>query len=95
MLNDFWKQFKSGTDIRGVAVPGAGYDVNLTDETVTAMVNGFILWLSEKTGMTPQALSTTLNGERNLDIEEYTKICDALGVRYDYFFNKRAQNKPA
>lgn len=53
------------------------------------------IWLSEKTGMTPQALSTTLNGERNLDIEEYTKICDALGVRYDYFFNKRAQDKPA
>lgn len=53
------------------------------------------IWLSEKTGMTQQALSTTLNGERNLDIEEYTKICDALGLRYDYFFNKRVQNKPA
>lgn len=43
------------------------------------------IWLSEKTGMTQQALSTTLNGERNLDIEEYTKICDALGLRYDYY----------
>ena len=48
MLNDFWKQFKSGTDIRGVAVDGAGYDVNLTDDAVAAMVNGFILWLAGK-----------------------------------------------
>ena len=49
MLNDFWKQFKSGTDIRGVAVSSAGFEVNLTEKTVTAMVNGFILWLSAKT----------------------------------------------
>lgn len=48
MLNDFWKEFKSGTDIRGVAVEGAGYNVNLTDDTIAAMVNGFILWLAEK-----------------------------------------------
>ena len=50
MLNEFWSSFKSGTDIRGVAVEGAGYDVNITDETVEAMTNGFILWLSKKTG---------------------------------------------
>ena len=54
------------------------------------------VWLSEKTGISRQALSTTLNGERNLDIEEYTKICDALELEYDYFFNKRMQaNKSA
>ena len=33
MLNTYWKQFKSGTDIRGVASEGvAGQEVNLTDE---------------------------------------------------------------
>ena len=36
MLNDFWRKLKSGTDVRGVAVGGAGYDVNLTDDAVAA-----------------------------------------------------------
>lgn len=48
MLNDFWKQLKSGTDIRGIAVDGAGYEVNLTDDAVKAIVNGYVVWLSEK-----------------------------------------------
>lgn len=42
MLNEYWKQFKSGTDIRGVASGGVeGQDINLTDEAVAAMANGF------------------------------------------------------
>ena len=49
MLNTFYKNFKSGTDIRGVAVEGVkGQDINLTDEVISAMANGFALWLSEK-----------------------------------------------
>ena len=33
MITKYWKQFKSGTDIRGVASDGVqGEDVNLTDE---------------------------------------------------------------
>lgn len=51
MLSKYWKQFKSGTDIRGVASPGvAGQEVNLTDEAVKAMAGGFALWLENKTG---------------------------------------------
>lgn len=51
MLHEDWKQFKSGTDIRGVASEGAaGQEINLTDEAVAAMTNGFILWLCKKTG---------------------------------------------
>ncbi len=38
MLNTYWKQFKSGTDIRGVASEGvAGQEVNLTDEAIEKM----------------------------------------------------------
>lgn len=66
MLNDFWKQFKSGTDIRGVATAGAGYDVNLTDETVTAMVNGFILWLAKKTGKNPDELKISVGRDSRI-----------------------------
>lgn len=66
MLNEFWKQFKSGTDIRGVAVEGAGYEVNLTDETVTAMVNGFILWLSKKTDKKPDELRVSVGRDSRI-----------------------------
>ena len=41
------------------------------------------------------ALCTALNGSRNMDVEEYAKICDALGLDYEYFFDKRAQAKLA
>lgn len=49
MFNDFYKQFKSGTDIRGVASEGVeGQSVNLTDDVVADMADGFVLWLSKK-----------------------------------------------
>lgn len=44
-------QFKSGTDIRGVASEGVeGEPINLTDEAVTAMTGGFLLWLEKTLG---------------------------------------------
>ena len=49
MLNDFYKQFKSGTDIRGVASEGVeGQPVNLTDEVVRNMAGGFARFLGNK-----------------------------------------------
>ncbi len=49
MLNDFYKQFKSGTDIRGVASEGVeGQAVNLTDEVVRNMAGGFARFLGNK-----------------------------------------------
>ncbi len=44
-----YKSFKSGTDIRGVALEGVeGQNINLTDEVVANIANGFLLWLSKK-----------------------------------------------
>ncbi len=49
MLNDFYKQFKSGTDIRGVASEGVeGQAVNLTDEVICKMAGGFARFLGNK-----------------------------------------------
>lgn len=45
-----WKQFKSGTDIRGIASEGGPGEINLTDEAVGCMSDGFVLWLSRRTG---------------------------------------------
>ena len=49
MLNEKWGSLKSGTDIRGVASDGVeGENVNLTADTVKSIVNGFIVWLSDR-----------------------------------------------
>ncbi len=66
MLNDFWRKLKSGTDVRGVAVGGAGYDVNLTDDTVAAVVNGFILWLAEKKAAATNELKISLGRDSRI-----------------------------
>ena len=42
MLNKEWKKFKSGSDVRGVALEGVkDMPVTLTDEAVTAITDGF------------------------------------------------------
>lgn len=47
------------------------------------------IYISQETGISPQSVSLLLRGERNLEIDEYVKICDALGVPYNYFMPKR------
>lgn len=49
MTTKEFKQLKSGTDIRGVAVSGlADHPLTLTDEAVRAITDGFALWLSKR-----------------------------------------------
>ena len=43
-----WHSYKSGTDVRGVAVETEKGHVTLTDEVVAAITNGFLLWISNK-----------------------------------------------
>lgn len=51
MLNPFWKHFKSGTDIRGVAIDAVeGEPLDLTDEVLDNMAAGFASWLSQRAG---------------------------------------------
>lgn len=43
-----WKHFKSGTDIRGVAIDGVvGEPLDMTDEVVATMARAFAAWLSK------------------------------------------------
>lgn len=37
----------NGSDIRGIAMEGLDYEVNLTKETITFIANGFLKWLNE------------------------------------------------
>lgn len=67
MLNDFYKQFKSGTDIRGVASEGVqDQSVNLTDEVVANMADGFVLWLANKVGKAPNELTISVGRDSRI-----------------------------
>ena len=76
MLNNNYKQFKSGTDIRGVAVEGVeGQPVNLTDEAVRRMADGFVLWLSEKVGKSADSLKISVGRDRRISGPHIMALC--------------------
>ncbi len=86
MLNDFYKQFKSGTDIRGVASEGVeGEALNMTNEAVADMTGGFCRWLMDKTCKTASELTVSvgrdsrISGERIADV--VTKTLSSFGVK--------------
>ena len=75
MLNDFYKQFKSGTDIRGVASEGVqGEPVNLTNEAVKNMVGGFTLWLCKKTGKKACDLKISIGRDSRISGERIAAV---------------------
>ena len=67
MLSGEWKQLKSGTDIRGVAMEGVeGQPVQLTDEAVGRIAAAFAAWLSEKTGIPCGDLTVSVGRDSRL-----------------------------
>ena len=67
MLKDEWKQLKSGTDIRGVAMEGVeGQPVQLTDEVVERIIASFAAWLSDKTGKPCRDLTVSIGRDSRL-----------------------------
>jgi phosphomannomutase len=75
MLNSFYKNFKSGTDIRGVAVEGVeNQPVNLTDEVVAGMANGFALWLSKKVGKDCDKLTVSIGRDSRISGPKIAEI---------------------
>lgn len=86
MLNDFYKQFKSGTDIRGVASEGVkGQNVNLTDKAVANMADGFVLWLSKKVNKPCDRLTISVGRDSRISgphiMEITTKRFKACGAK--------------
>ena len=72
MLIKEWRQFKSGTDIRGVAMeePG-GEAVNLTDEAVYRMAMGFACWLNHR--MNKDSFTVAVGHDSRLSAERIKK----------------------
>ncbi len=67
MLNAYWKSFKSGTDVRAVAMDGVeGEPLTLTDEAVDRIVSAFVCWLSEKSGKAVDTLTVAIGRDSRL-----------------------------
>ena len=76
MLDKFYKQFKSGTDIRGVASEGVeGQPVNLTEDVVARMADGFVLWLSKKVSKAPETLTISIGRDSRISGPHIVSIC--------------------
>lgn len=89
MLDNFYKNFKSGTDIRGVASEGVpGQSVNLTDETVKKMAYGFLLWLADYSEKKPSELTVSVGRDSRISGERIASaVIDSLksaGVKVIY-----------
>jgi phosphomannomutase len=89
MLNSYFKNFKSGTDIRGVASDGVqGQEVNLTNENVSKMAYGFVLWLMKKSGKGSESLTISVGRDSRISGERIagvvTNVFKACGVRVLY-----------
>lgn len=89
MLNSEYGIFKSGTDIRGVASEGVkGQEVNMTNERVERMANGFLLWLSKKVNKPVNTLTVSvgrdsrISGERIADC--VIRMFERAGVQVIY-----------
>lgn len=48
-------------------------------------------FLSNKTGLSCDAISNVLKGRRKLEVDEYAKICEALNVSFDFFYDLRKE----
>ena len=67
MLNEYWKHFKSGTDVRAVAMDGVeGEPLDMTDEVVSRIVGGFAHWLSQKSGKAANTLTVSVGRDSRL-----------------------------
>ncbi len=75
MLEREWKQFKSGTDIRGVATEYKENKVNLTDDAVKAMAGGFLLWLEKKLGKKAREMKISVGRDSRISGEHILSIC--------------------
>ncbi len=63
-------QFKSGTDIRGIAVNGiAGEEINLTDSVICRITDAFALWLCEKTGKKPNDIKISVGNDSRISAD--------------------------
>lgn len=52
-------------------------------------------FLVDRCGWTKQKTSNIIRCAQKITVEDVVKVCDALGLPYDYFFNMAAREKSA
>ncbi len=82
MITDL-KQFKSGTDIRGVASEGVpGEPVTLTNEAVEKIAAGFAEFLIKETGKAAEQLLVSVGHDSRISAERIKKAVISVFYRY-------------
>lgn len=66
MLTQNWKRLKSGTDVRGTALSEDNGPIDLTDEVVQRIAQGFVRWLAEYTGRDVSSLKIAVGRDSRL-----------------------------
>ena len=65
-----FKQFKSGTDIRGIAAEGVENEhINLTDDVICAMTHGFLVWFCEKYKKSAKDLTVSVGHDSRISAD--------------------------
>lgn len=64
-----YKVLKSGTDIRGVACEGGGSAINLTDEVVKHIAEGFLIWCEKHTGKKANELKIAVGHDSRISAD--------------------------
>lgn len=73
-----YKIFKSGTDIRGVASEGVeDQPVNLTDEVIMRMADGFLLWCENRLQKKASELKIALGHDSRISADRIAKALTA------------------
>ena len=77
-----YSKLKSGTDIRGVAVEGAGEPVTLTDEVVETIAAAFLVWAQRHLGKDASALKIAIGHDSRVSADRISAALQRVFVRY-------------
>ncbi len=76
-----YKIFKSGTDIRGVASEGVkGQAINLTNEAITGIANGFLLWCEKNSGKKANELKLAVGHDSRISADRINTVLKSVFV---------------
>lgn len=75
MLNEFWKQLKSGSDIRGIATNDIKNEiVNLTNEVIEKIAYAFSYWSMEQTNKNHKQIKIAVGHDSRISNERIKSI---------------------
>lgn len=85
-MNNKFMQFKSGTDIRGIAVDEvAGEKINLTDEVIEKVAKSFAVWLSKEKNKSFDKLSVSVGHDSRISASRIKSVIidslSSMGVK--------------